>query len=356
MMASRYARDVQCLGGPQLGSTIASFDNIPVPSKRLDAGSLTVSPFTIALQLDGNRHHLNPFLGSALRGILGRAFQAQMCSTGTLLCPPCPERQICNYAYVFETPSETSVANLIKRFTSPPRPYVISVPFPYDGSAKLDLGLTLIGHARSLLPGLLDALRRAGELGIGQHPTVHFRVVDVALVSLCAGESTTNRLGAVSLADLTLPNDPETTQIELEWLTPLRIKRFGGYLREVERLSFAALFDILLARIEALAAVHCGGVWKPDCELRGIAERVTMINRTMRLQRLQRYSNRKRATHPIDGIVGRVTAAGPLGSLLPYLRMGTLVHVGNGADFGLGGYRLLPACADSERHQSDSQA
>jgi len=309
------------------------------------ASALRITPVVITLELDSNRRRLNPFLGSALRGALGHAFQASTCVTGTRVCRPCTEHFRCPYAYVFETSWGPGITDPTKRFTNPPRPYVISVPFPYDGADTFELGLTLVGHAHSLLPQLLEALHHAGERGVGSATPTRFRVDNVrpGLQFNRDGASTT--LERVTLSDLATRNDGDVAELELEWLTPLRIKRFGGYLRDPERLTFSAFFDVLLARIEALAAFHCGGDWNPDRDLRALADQVTITRREMRLQRLQRFSSRKRTTHPIDGLLGQMTVSGPLARLLPYLRMGTLIHLGNGADFGLGRYRIHIASA-----------
>ena len=129
-------------------------------------------------------------------------------------------------------------------------------------------------------------------------------------------------------------------QVTLEFLTPLRIKKYGDYQEEGKRIEFAPLIDLLLGRIEALSFFHCGEEWAPSEQLREEARKVKVVGKNLSLQRLERYSNRRQQKLPLHGLLGTITFAGELAEFLPFLRLGEYIHLGAGTAFGLGRYRL----------------
>jgi hypothetical protein len=134
--------------------------------------------------------------------------------------------------------------------------------------------------------------------------------------------------------------DDRIQQVCLQLLTPWRVKKYGGYQDSGERITFATLLDFLLGRLEALSLFHCGGGWAPDTGLRELAGRIEVMAKDLRLQRLERHSNRHRQKLPLHGIVGKITFAGDLAPFPPLLRLGEFLHIGAGTAFGLGRYEL----------------
>jgi hypothetical protein len=100
------------------------------------------------------------------------------------------------------------------------------------------------------------------------------------------------------------------------------------------------LIDLLLGRLEALSLFHCGGGWTPNTALCELASHIKVVAKDLRLQRLERYSNRYRQKWPLHGIVGSITFVGDLAPFLPLLRLGEFLHIGAGTAFGLGPYEL----------------
>jgi hypothetical protein len=127
--------------------------------------------------------------------------------------------------------------------------------------------------------------------------------------------------------------------LRLEFLTPTFVK-FKGHI-SAEAPPFAALVQGLLIRIPMLSAVHCGEIWREDFkslvararEVKKVADETTWVS-------FRRYSSFRGRTGSLEGIVGRVEYAGPIEEFLPLLCMGQLSHVGKGAVFGLGRYRI----------------
>jgi hypothetical protein len=217
----------------------------------------------------------------------------------------------------------------------------------YTGEPTLELGLVLVGRAFDYLPYFIYVLSATGRRGIGR-ARVPFRLMAVADASTDDGPVifraeegvVYSGVQAITLEGLRHQDDRQLSQVTLEFLTPLRIKKYGGYQEGSERIEFATLLDLLLGRIEALALFHCGGDWVPNAALREAARSVRVVTRHLSLQRLERYSNRQQQKLPMHGMVGSISFAGNLAAFLPLLRMGEYIHIGAGTAFGLGRYRL----------------
>jgi hypothetical protein len=249
-------------------------------------------------------------------------------------------------AYLFETPPpEDLPAPLRKRFQQAPHPYVFEVPLAYRGEALFELGLILVGRALDYLPYLLYIIQEQGQAGLGRAP---YRLVTVMdgnradeAVIYRAGEGIIgDTVQGKTIAEARHGEDAQITHLAMEFLTPLRIKKFGDYQARGERFTFATLLDLLLGRLEALAFFHCDEAWRPDTMLREAARHIHIEASTLRFQSLERYSNRRHQKLPLHGLLGTLHVRGSLEAFLPVLRLGEDVHLGAGTAFGLGKYRL----------------
>ncbi|HIC93763.1 MAG TPA: CRISPR system precrRNA processing endoribonuclease RAMP protein Cas6, partial [Anaerolineae bacterium] len=125
----------------------------------------------------------------------------------------------------------------------------------------------------------------------------------------------------------------------LHFLTPTRLKYNGRFLEDAP--PFHVVVRTLLRRISSLSYFHCGRRWETD--YRGWIERAQEVETEtaeVRWVDWERYSTRQRQRMNLGGIRGRVTYAGELPPFLPLLRLGELIHVGKGATFGNGQYRM----------------
>lgn len=313
---------------------------------------LTIYRFRIVLALGAGKESLPPYLGSTFRGVFAGSFRRLVCVTDAPVCAGCLLLSRCSYPYLFETPAPPAIAeSLQKRFREAPRPYVLDVPFTYAGEAEVELGLVLVGKAVDFLPYVIYVVDMMGKSGIGR-ARVPYRLKTVtdgsrdngAIIFRPAEKSLREDFHAVQLADLGRAEDEAVQQVTLEFLTPLRLKKFGGYHVDKEQIEFPVFMDLLLGRIEALSFFHCGGQWAPDERVRQEARKIHVVRRDLSFRSLERYSNRQQRKLPLHGFVGTLTVAGPLAEFLPLLRLGEYLHVGAGTAFGLGQYRIASAC------------
>jgi hypothetical protein len=308
---------------------------------------------------------LPPYLGTALRGAFGHALKAIACAMPHGECGRCLLAERCRYPLLFETPA--GGAGLLAGKGDAPRPYIFEPPAPVrqtdapdewlwrrvrvPAGGSFGFGLTLFGEALRDAPYFVYAVSLMAQHGLGVE-RASFALTGVAVADAASqpvlvytpemprlrphAEAQTT-LGAwvqTRLAELSVKDE-----ITLELLTPLRL-RVGK--RLAEELDFALLVKMLSLRLSMMFAAH--GAAPLDYDYRALLERARAVRvaaSELQLQALARRSNRRDDTIELDGLLGRITFAGPqLAEFLPLLAAGEILHCGSGTVFGLGGYRL----------------
>lgn len=292
------------------------------------------------------------YLGSTLRGAFGHAFRAVACPSR--IDEPCPIPAQCPYHLIFET-SPPPGSESLRTHDDIPRPFVIAptdlqqaggdeqVRRAFQRGDEVSFELVLIGRAQEFFPYFVVALREMNRIGRGRQAvelrridalsarTGQSREVYTSLENLLRGSA-----DSISLAPCSgsVPNNPLT----IEFLTQTRLKHEGQFVR---RPDFQILFRRLLGRLSSLSRFHCGTPLEVD--FRGLidtAASICLIQDDTRWTRWQRYSSRQDRRMEWEGIVGRATYEGDFAPFWKFLRFGQYVHMGHGATFGLGRYRV----------------
>jgi hypothetical protein len=285
------------------------------------------------------------YLGSTLRGAFGHAFRR-------LCCPapsgrPCPIPQQCPYHVVFETAPPPG-ATALSTHDEIPRPFVIAAPpaagAAYAAGAEVVFDLTLVGRARDYLPHFVMTFREVERLGRGRRRVSLIRVEAIdpltnAVQSVYAASENLVKSSdlAITLADCEALPCP-SGGVRVSFVTQTRLKHARDFVR---RPDFHVLFRRLLGRLSSLARFHGGGPL--DVDFRGLIERahdVRLVEDATRWTKWARYSARQDRRMEWTGIVGDARYEGDLRPFWQYLVFGQWTHVGKGATFGLGGYRL----------------
>lgn len=286
---------------------------------------------------------LPAYAGSAWRGVLGHALKRTVCVTREPRCDACLLYRSCVYPYVFETPPPADATKL-RKYPAAPHPFVVE-PWPdcrdVAQDAVFGLDLVLIGRGQAQLPYFIEALRRAGETGVGSGSG---RYTITAVAEECADAWTDLwRPGAPLAPAAAAPCAvaPPAGRVRIELLTPLRIRRDNDLITP-DRLRFRDLFSTLLRRISLLSYFHTDTPLETDFRaLVQAAETIDWQATDLRWHDWTRYSSRQHALLQMGGVVGTLTlpAAG-LEPFWPYLWLGQWTHVGKAAVMGLGRYRL----------------
>ena len=331
------------------------------------------------------------YLGSAWRGVFGRALRKAVCVTRLPACDPCVLLRSCPYPFLFESRTPPG-AEKLTRYPNTPGPYVLEPSDPRfdseDGknAAKggengpaggpngseggtLNLGVTLFGPANDHLPYVVHALERAGRHGLTSR-RVPLEMVDVQAEPPEPGAvdggavdgngvdgappRTRNRGwttifepgGRLSPATARFPAPPPSSPppvVRVRLLTPLRMRRQERFVGAAD-LDFRAFTGNLLRRVSLLTYFFSGTPLETDfAGLLRRAESVPITERALHWQDWTRHSSRQRADIPMGGVVGSFRLARPgLDPFWPLLWLGQWTHLGRGCSMGLGRYLLEP--------------
>jgi hypothetical protein len=291
------------------------------------------------------------YLGSTLRGAFGWSFKKIACALRREKCQGCILKSRCVYSYVFETPKEAVSADSgwWRRYPSVPHPFMIEPPERNTSTItkgeELAFRLILVGRARDYLPYFVCAFQEIGAQGLGAGRIKfdllgitavgpgHSKPVYEAKTQDLAGEYPVFRASDIAGAA------KKRGAVKIRFITPALIKVGEQFSR---RPAFKVLVRNLLRRLSALEKFHCG--MEPKWDYAGLlkgAEAISIAESNLRWQEWQRYSNRQKQAVDMSGIVGEIIYQGDFNRFWELLKLGEMLHVGKGAVFGLGKYKIV---------------
>lgn len=328
------------------------------------------------LLLAGYRFHLQAsepiqlpaYAATTLRGGFGYAFKSMVCfqpdrracQEGCRLAGACP------YGYIFETQVPPG-SEVLSGQEEIPRPFVLraanTAPLLLQPGQDFTCELLLFGRGLNYFPYFFQALRQLGQSGLGARRG-RFQVTRVDAIPLLPGQpaqppplydSATELLQDTSLPAAApalgeMMGGAAPAMLEIDFLTPARLKHAGDYAGP--DVPFHVLVRALLRRISALSYFHGGQRWEIDYPgWIALAQQVELAEGEAHWRDRRRYSTRQEQSISLGGVEGQVTYRGEpavLAAFLPLLRLGQWTHVGKGAVFGNGWYRLAPPAAVEE--------
>jgi CRISPR/Cas system endoribonuclease Cas6 (RAMP superfamily) len=292
---------------------------------------------------------LPPYKGSAFRGGFGHALKHIACAMDTRVCTTCQAPDHCVYSYLFETKLRQDGAG----DESIPRPFVLIPPLEsYETYAPGDIltcHLVLAGDGIDYLPHFIVAMQQLGQMGVGRHrgrytmSQVQILPPNAPAYEIYAGSADRfqDLRAATTAADLLLPYDSVSPcHLTLEFVTPTRLKHQGRLVKQAP--PFHVILRRLLDRIAEFSLFFHATpldldlkVWKRQ------SEAIRAANSQVRHHDWERYSHRQGTRMKLGGVVGTAAYSGDLAPFLPLLALGEWLHVGKGATFGLGKYRIV---------------
>ncbi|MBU1754056.1 CRISPR system precrRNA processing endoribonuclease RAMP protein Cas6 [bacterium] len=303
----------------------------------------TLAKYKLKIKAE-ERLYLPMYMGSTLRGGFGTAFRRIVCFNRENICQDCILREKCVYSYIFETSPPKDSKNL-KKNNDIPRPFIIEPPLnekrEYNEGEILEFGFTLIGKAIEYLPYFIVTFKELGSIGLGKgrgRYSLEGMSIDGDEIYSSDGilRETQKRINEDEIiAEAgTYPKD----RLTIEFITPTRMKYNE---RCINLPEFHVLIRSLLSRISSLSYFHCHEELSLD--YKGIierAERVKIKENQTEWYDWERYSSRQDTKMNLGGIVGKVTYQGNMEEFLPLIALGSYVHAGKGATFGLGKYEV----------------
>jgi len=283
------------------------------------------------------------YKGSAFRGCLGETLHYEVCNQRDVKCAVCRERFGCPFSRLYNSYVADDHPHHGK-YSKSPHPYIID-PLPgsktnINPGETFGFDLTLIGTSIELLPLLLRVFYRMGETGIGKGRG-WFKPIELRTLTRAMTYEPLPYFGQpepISLSTIDEPRLDHRITINLE--NPLRLKENGTLLTTPPEFGF--LVSRLAQRIGLLAHFHCGAPW-PEPEIESLPKTTNIHISKANVQKAdwRRYSGTQDTKMNFDGITGEITYEGDgLNDWMPLLMLGSWLHAGSTATFGLGKYSI----------------
>jgi len=279
-----------------------------------------------------------PYLGSALRGLMGHGLRRTACVTGKKTCRGCLLLDSCIYPRLFE-PASRRVGG------SPRAPYVLSMEETrgrrYPEGGCFEFAMSLFTSEKKAVPYLVQAFQQGGKRGLGPKK-VGFHVAGLAVLG-SLGQNDWNLVfdGVEFTAPFTptaVEPPPSPQESILEWVTPWRLKRLGQLVGP-DRFHPSMLLEGLLYRYFELKNE------RPPREVVNRARGARIdIESALVWRDWSRYSSRQKRRMQVGGLMGRMTISGEaFEAWWPLLWLCQWLHLGKFTSMGLGRYRLTTA-------------
>ncbi len=259
------------------------------------------------------------------------ALRACCCTQPQHSCNGCTAQNCCAFA-TLTARKLSNDAELVRRHQRPSLPFV----FERCDAASSEFGLTLLGPACQEIPLFLKAVvHLLGEGGGWSVRALDYQgtpfVIDPTSQQ---GLDSVPVLSAQDLMQQYLQEFVGCSKVSLTLCSPLRLMQQG---RELNRFVPDQFIRMLLRRLSSLAAYY--GTAADSQLFRTLAELSTKVS-------LISSDQADLAGRPVAqrGIRGNFILSGPFSDLGPYLALGSLLHVGKGASYGLGSFRISRFC------------
>lgn len=216
----------------------------------------------------------------------------------------------------------------VRRHQKPPLPFIFQFPVlppsPNRGTNH-QLALHLVGSAVQHVSSYLCAVRVLVESRKG-------RVLRVEAEAPGGGRTPIDAAGGVPLLssqDPVLAGPLSTETVTLQLLTPLKLVNEG---RLLKTFTFAQFARSLMRRISSLAYHYEGA--EPSLDYRWLSQSSEAVETLEYGCRLVSWNGRP------AGIAGTAVFCGDLEPFHLLLQLGMATHLGKGASFGFGSYRV----------------
>lgn len=253
------------------------------------------------------------FIGSQIRGALGYALKKVTCINPSFKCDGCFATSSCLYYEFYEEKNTFHKYRL-------------------DFELGLDyynFSLYLFDDSALKLPYIVSALHlMLTKNGLGKD-RVTYKEFDMYINDESCMENGNIKLPKEFIKKLQI--DKNCQDIELQLVTPLRLKQNGKLIRS-ENLT---LKDLVLSIYQRQLSILGHEYRRFPYEITG-----EITSKDINFKELTRLSNRQKTTMNMGGLMGKVTMSGLNKESYEVLKVGELLGVGKQTVFGLGKIKL----------------
>ncbi len=260
------------------------------------------------------------FLGSSIRGVLGRKLKKIVCIKPREECKTCEFNKTCPYTVIFET----------ELYLNMPSKYVLQPEYSnkeLKEGDKLYVDITLLGFASNYWEFIIQSLNTVINLGkerfIKQTGVYYYYPFADSYYPL---KSFVPRFNAQNFFELRTGKD----EMEVR-LFPTSLKFYGKYIK-AEEFNKDIFIKAVVSRVSNVAKNY--GVKSEKIFIDKSKFEITDIK--MKPSPMKRWSNRKQKKMLIPAFEGSFKIKGDLNEIYPYLTMLENINIGKSASFGLG--------------------
>jgi hypothetical protein len=284
---------------------------------------------------------LPDYLGSTLRGVLGIELKKCTCTEDIhKLCKDCENKYSCAYTFFFNHIEQNIETNGQKTL---PNSFIIEPPLmqnktSFEKGELLEFNIVFIGENTQFIPLFIHALEGIAENGLGARRK-SFRLTEIddystGLIIYTNEEFYPENLKIIKCSDDT--KFRKVIEIKISFKTPFRFKNQG---KISDGLNFELFMRNIFRRASSLSELYCNKHWELDYKsILEEARNITVKKADFRWHDWQRYSSTHRDKISMGGIIGDIIFAGDLEKFLPYIHIGSIIHIGKGCTFGMGAY------------------
>lgn len=270
------------------------------------------------------------------------AFRRLVCRRTALVCSNGPMCADCPYRVLFSQQLGAD-PSAVRCHQKPPLPFIFS--FPANGAPSKQANdftctLVLVGKALNHTAVFISAFRsllakgyKAGlfaEAAVSLVESLDFQGNPTAIAR---GEAApeTGSLVTLDVQGVVDSRCRPSDAVGVTFITPLKLAKTGKIMCSFDAGQFVRS---LMRRVSALTYYYC------DYEMRdNFREYAHAANRIELLEDNYFYADTGRRS-ALSGVMGDGVLNGDFNDLMPFLALGEYLHLGKGASYGMGQYRL----------------
>lgn len=264
---------------------------------------------------------LPPYLGSTLRGAVGQSLLRI-------------DQEACAYLYENNNRDSDTVQINAKPYMIIP-PTICMPETMIRRGERMEFEVLLIGEGIKYKDSLISALEQIHRFGLGacRYPFHLSKIMNSQEQRIIwrNGKRLTSNVKSTVMPCFELS---DVAGVVIEICTPLRIRHGGKILRSI---SFQTLIRNITNRIITLTERYGGWVDREEVEkVQEFAADVETVREELRMEHLERYSNRSNGKMDFSGLMGEIEYRGDLTRFVPWLYAAQRLHVGRNTTFGMG--------------------
>jgi len=293
---------------------------------------------------------LPSYKGAMLRGVLGYALRKGHCTKPwETMCTSCERQGVCGYARLYEPVSSMGDGLTEFGMHDPMRSFVVNSlnhRTRFQEGDRWDFSICLFGPAVSQVPDVIAVLCLPTPTGLGFEGLQGLIQIDAVTISSPVQEipsDGTFRVTVVPALKVGMPNQDGGVRwsVRMDFLSVTSLKNGG----KSSTFEVKVLGRALLRRAFGMIALYgsedqSNWIRTHRHELEASWGSVWVDRDETRWRRWGRTSSRQQRSYEVEGLIGRVQIRNVPEMWLSLLRLCEVLHVGKGATFGLGRFKL----------------